>query len=64
MTVDVEHPGEGARIEGSDLNPAMIAEASAIAQDTGVDVRWREESALDLPCDDGDFDTVVCRLTR
>ena len=53
--------GDGARIEGTDINPAMIAQASAIAQDTGVDIHWREASALDLPYDDREFDAVICQ---
>lgn len=53
--------GEGVRVEGSDLNPAMLAQARAVAEDLGMRLQWREASALKLPYEDNDFDTVICQ---
>lgn len=53
--------GEGARVEGSDLNPGMIALARTISADSGEPLRWSQASALDLPHDDRMFDAVICQ---
>jgi SAM-dependent methyltransferase len=53
--------GAGARVEGSDLNPAMVAHARTVADGSGADLRWREASALELPYGDGEFDAVICQ---
>lgn len=53
--------GPGARIEGLDVNPAMIAQARNTLDDSGAGLGWSEASALDLPFDDGEFDAVICQ---
>jgi len=53
--------GASARVEGSDLNPGMIAQARQVPDDSGAEIGWREASALDLPYGDGDFDAVICQ---
>jgi SAM-dependent methyltransferase len=53
--------GSGALVEGSDLNPAMLAQAQVISDDIGAQIRWSEASALALPHADQSFDTVICQ---
>ena len=53
--------GAGARVDGSDLNPAMVSQARSVPDDSGADVAWREASALDLPYADDEFDAVICQ---
>lgn len=53
--------GVGARVEGSDLNPSMLDQARSVPDDSGADLRWCQASALELPYDDGVFDTVICQ---
>lgn len=53
--------GEGARVEGADVNPGMVAHARSVPCDSGADLRWCEASALDLPYGDGEFDAVICQ---
>ena len=53
--------GPGARVEGVDINPAMVAQARLVADDSGVPLNWSQASALDLPFDDGEFDAVICQ---
>jgi SAM-dependent methyltransferase len=53
--------GSGARVEGSDVNPGMIAHARSMPNGSGAAIRWREASALDLPYEDGEFDAVICQ---
>jgi SAM-dependent methyltransferase len=53
--------GRDARVEGSDLNPAMVAHARSVADGSGANLTWREASALELPHEDGEFDTVICQ---
>jgi SAM-dependent methyltransferase len=53
--------GSGALVEGSDLNPAMLAHAQVISDDIGAQIRWSEASALELPHADQSFDTVICQ---
>lgn len=53
--------GPGARVEGADVNPAMVAQARIVANDSDANVGWREASGLDLPFSDGEFDAVVCQ---
>jgi len=48
------------RIVGTDLNPAMIAEAARIG--TARPVEWRELDAMQLPFGDASFDAVVCQF--
>lgn len=44
-----------------DLNPAMVAQARTVPEDSGAKLSWCEASALDLPFGDGEFDTVICQ---
>lgn len=53
--------GPGTRIEGADINPAMIKHAAIVAQQAKLAIRWCETSALDLPYSQGDFDVVICQ---
>ncbi|MGB0112562.1 MAG: class I SAM-dependent methyltransferase [Ilumatobacteraceae bacterium] len=53
--------GRGARVEGADLNPAMVAQARTVPDASGADLRWRQASGLDLPFGEGEFDAVLCQ---
>lgn len=53
--------GPGARVEGSDVNPAMVAQARSVPDDSGAMLTWREASALDLPYAHAEFDAVICQ---
>ena len=53
--------GPGARVEGSDLNPAMLAQARAVPAGADVQIRWREASALELPYEDRAFEATICQ---
>jgi SAM-dependent methyltransferase len=53
--------GRDARVEGSDLNPAMVAQAQAVPDTSGGQLRWTQASALDLPYEDNSFDSVICQ---
>lgn len=53
--------GPGARVEGADLNPAMVTVARTVPDDSGAHLGWWEASALDLPFGDNEFDTVICQ---
>lgn len=53
--------GPGARVEGADINPAMLAQARSVAENSGAQLNWFEASALDLPFVDGEFDAVICQ---
>jgi SAM-dependent methyltransferase len=53
--------GPDVRVEGSDLNPAMVAQAQAVADESGAQLRWTQASALDLPYDDDSFNSVICQ---
>lgn len=50
----------GAKIVATDLNPAMIAEASRIP--TARDVEWQVVDATNPPFADASFDAVVCQF--
>jgi ubiquinone/menaquinone biosynthesis C-methylase UbiE len=50
--------GDGGRIVGLDLNPAMLA----VARRVRPDVEWREGDAAALPFPDGSFDAVLCQM--
>jgi SAM-dependent methyltransferase len=56
-----EAAGSGARVEGTDLNPAMVNHARSIPESSGAVLGWSEASALDLPYGDGEFDAVICQ---
>jgi ubiquinone/menaquinone biosynthesis C-methylase UbiE len=52
--------GQG-RIAALDLNPGMLAAARALGDAEGVNVEWRQGSALELPFSNHEFDLVVCQ---
>jgi SAM-dependent methyltransferase len=47
-------------IVATDLNRAMLDQAAAVG--TARPVEWRQADAMQLPFDDGSFDTVVCQF--
>jgi SAM-dependent methyltransferase len=49
----------GSNVTGLDLTPKLLDVARARAQETGVDVRWIEGDAEELPFPDGSFDRVT-----
>jgi len=49
-----------ASIVATDLNQAMLDEATAVG--TSRPVEWRQADAMALPFRDGDFDTIVCQF--
>ncbi|MDQ3487358.1 MAG: methyltransferase domain-containing protein [Acidobacteriota bacterium] len=51
---------ESTAIVATDLNQAMLDQASALA--TARPVEWRNVDALQLPFEDGSFDAVVCQF--
>lgn len=53
--------GPGTRIEGADINPAMIQHATTVAHEAELDIGWCETSALDLPHSDDEYDVVICQ---
>lgn len=52
--------GERASIVATDLNQAMLDQASAVG--TSHRVEWRQADAMQLPFPDGSFDAVVCQF--
>ena len=48
-------------IVATDLNPAMLEQASAVG--TKRSVEWRQADATQLPFRDGSFDAVVCQFS-
>ena len=57
--VAVQAAQAGAEVTALDLTPELFDAARARAQAAGVDVRWLEGDAEDLPFDDESFDVVV-----
>jgi SAM-dependent methyltransferase len=51
---------EHVSIVATDLNPAMLDQASAVG--TKRVVEWRQADAMQLPFPDGTFDAVVCQF--
>ena len=49
----------GARVDGLDLTPALLEQAVENARIAGVDIRWKEGDAEDLPYPDASFDVVL-----
>lgn len=52
--------GEGVSIVATDLNQAMLDQASVVG--TKRRVEWRQADAMQLPFPDGAFDAVVCQF--
>lgn len=53
--------GPNSRVEGCDLNAAMVAQAQLTPTSAGHLISWRQASALDLPHDDDEFDVAICQ---
>ena len=53
--------GDRVSIVATDLNPAMLEQASAVG--TKRSVEWRQADAMELPFSDGSFDAVVCQFS-
>lgn len=51
---------EGTAIVATDLNQAMLDEASAVG--TSRPVEWRQADAMQLPFDPGTFDAIACQF--
>jgi SAM-dependent methyltransferase len=51
---------ENVAIVATDLNQPMLDQAAAIG--TARPVQWRQADAMQLPFEDGSFDTVVCQF--
>jgi SAM-dependent methyltransferase len=49
----------GARVTATDLTPQLLAIGEQRATAEGLDLRWRVADVEDLPCDDGEYDTVM-----
>jgi SAM-dependent methyltransferase len=57
--VAVAAAGTGARVTAVDFAPALVAAGRARTEALGLDVRWEEADAEDLPHADGAFDVVT-----
>src|SRR5688572_26129723 len=55
-------PGFGGRVVGLDFSPAMLAVARRAAECEGLEIEWRQGSALELPFEDGAFDVAFCQM--
>lgn len=53
--------GSGGRVDGLDLNPAMLEVARAAAEREQIDVTWHQGRMESLPFPDADFDVVTCQ---
>lgn len=53
--------GGSVRYLATDLNQPMLDHAASIQTDADA-VEWRQADALNLPFDDGSFDTVICQF--
>ena len=49
----------GAHVDGVDLTPALLEQAGENSRIAGVDVRWKEGDAENLPYPDASFDVVL-----
>lgn len=53
--------GPSGCVVGSDINGSMLAAAESSSGNGGIEIAWRQASALDLPFADREFDTVICQ---
>jgi SAM-dependent methyltransferase len=53
--------GSTGSIVGIDLSSGMLEVARAHAPTGGAAVQWRQGDAASLPCEDADFDVVLCQ---
>lgn len=53
--------GEGGRVIGVDLNPAMIAVARSVSTGLAPSVEWHQADAQHLPVDDHRVDVAICQ---
>jgi ubiquinone/menaquinone biosynthesis C-methylase UbiE len=60
---NLPHCGEGVRLTGVELSPAMLGIARARARELGREVELRVGDAQALDFADESFDTVVCTLS-
>lgn len=56
-----EQVGPTGRVAGIDISPNMLAVARDKADQEGLSIEWREESAETLPFADASFDLVLCQ---
>ena len=49
----------GAAVTGLDISPQMLLAARRLADEAGVEVRWQEGDAEDLPAESGSVDVVM-----
>ena len=49
----------GAEVVATDLTPELLEKGERDAEAEGLTITWRVADAEALPCDDGEFDTVV-----
>ncbi|WP_353950997.1 class I SAM-dependent methyltransferase [Knoellia sp. S7-12] len=49
----------GADVVATDLTPELLAEGERVADGEGLHITWLAADAEDLPCEDGEFDTVL-----
>jgi SAM-dependent methyltransferase len=57
--VAIHAAAKGARVTGLDLTPELLEVARGRAAERGVEVRWLEGDAEELPFPDGSFDRVT-----
>lgn len=53
--------GPTGRVVGSDINSDMLAMAQSVPHANGCEISWQQASALELPFNNAEFDTVVCQ---
>ena len=49
----------GGQVWATDLTPELLETGRQRAEAEGLDITWREGDAEHLPCEDGEFDTVL-----
>jgi SAM-dependent methyltransferase len=50
-------------VHGLDLNPTMLATATALAADEERDITWHEAPAESMPLPDDHFDVTICSMS-